>query len=159
MDNKHVAFVSKDSIQNLCDNNVLKSFDLIIAKDRDIIYYLDDTKKPIPIRPEVMIFESEKDAITAINLDTNRSSIQVGQNVIIKNSTNSKYSMYIINTGKDNKFIVEPVYDPNLLKLSNLSNDIHFQTDKDVDNTITTKIVPYSTEDIKAISANNDSIV
>ena len=158
MDNKHVAFVNKDSIQNLCDNNVLKSFDLIIAKDRDIIYYLDDNKKPIPIRPEVMIFESEKDAITAINLDTNRSSIQVGQNVIIKNSTNNKYSMYIINT-KDNKFIVEPVYDPNLLKLSNLSNDINFQTDKDVDNTITTKILPCSTQDIKAISANNDSIV
>ena len=139
MDNKHVAFVNKDSIQNLCDNNVLKSFDLIIAKDRDIIYYLDDNKNPIPIRPEVMIFESEKDAITAINLDTNRSSIKVGQNVIIKNSTNNKYSMYIINT-KDNKFIVEPVYDPNLLKLSNLSNDMNFQTDKDVDNTITTKI-------------------
>ena len=158
MDNKHVAFVNKDSIQNLCDNNVLKSFDLIITKDRDIIYYLDDTKKPIPIRSEVMIFESEKDAITAINLDTNRSSIQVGQNVIIKNSTNNKYSMYIINT-KDNKFIVEPVYDPNLLKLSNLSNDINFQTDKDVDNTIITKILPCSTEDIKAISTNNDSIV
>ena len=158
MDNKHVAFVNKDSIQNLCDNNVLKSFDLIITKDRDIIYYLDDNKNPIPIRPEVMIFESEKDAITAINLDTNRSSIQVGQNVIIKNSTNNKYSMYIINT-KDNKFIVEPVYDPNLLKLSNLSNDINFQTDKDVDNTITTKILPCSTGDIKPISTNNDSIV
>lgn len=158
MENKHIAFITSSKIPELSDGDILKSFDLIITKDKDIPYYLDDNKNLIPIRPEVMIFESEVDAIKAINLDTNRSSIQIGQNIIIKNAITNKYSMYIINTDETGKYIVEPVYDPNLLKLSNLDNDINFQTDKDVDNTISTKIQPYDSDTIKTISANNDSL-
>lgn len=158
MENKHVAFVKKDSIEKLSKGKILKTFDLIVTKDSDVIYYLNDDLNLIPIRPEVMIYESEADAIESINQDSMKPSIQIGQNIIVKNQISKKYSMYIINKDNEDNFIVEPVYDPNLLKLSNLINDIHFQTDKDVDNTITTKIQPYDADAIQNISADNDSL-
>ena len=48
MENKHIAFVTSSKIPELSDGDILKSFDLIITKDKDIPYYLDDNKNLIP---------------------------------------------------------------------------------------------------------------
>lgn len=91
-------------IDNAVEQGILDGKDIVITKDTSEFVYIRDDKTKQIIRSRVQTFDTEADAITALNDATDT---YAGQPVQIKDS-NGKYQLYTVQNGETG-FIVELV--------------------------------------------------
>ncbi len=104
-----IGYGNSTDIDTAIANKLLNTNDLIITKDTSELVFLALDGKKI-VKSRVSSYESESDAITAINTATDT---YVGEPVSIKNANTNKYEPYTVQANSDaessNKFVVEPV--------------------------------------------------
>ena len=108
-DRSKIGYGNFGDIDTAVKNQTLNTNDLIITKDTSELVFLASDGKKIN-KSRVGAYESEADAITAINTATDT---YVGEPVSIKNANTNKYESYTVQSNSDtsstNKFVVEPV--------------------------------------------------
>lgn len=93
-----------NNIDTAVQSGVLDGKDIVITSDTSELVYIRDDKTKQLIKGRVERYDSESDAVTALN---NATDTYAGQPVMIKD-TNSKYQPYVVQNGESG-FIVEAV--------------------------------------------------
>lgn len=91
-------------IDTALEQDILDGKDIVITKDTSELVYIRDDKTKQIIRSRIQSFDTESDAITALNAATDT---YAGQPVAIKD-TDGKYKLYIVQNGESG-FIVEAI--------------------------------------------------
>lgn len=93
-----------NNIDTAVESGILDGKDIVITSDTSELVYIRDDKTKQVIRGRVPLYNSESDAVTALNATTDT---YAGQPVAIKDS-NGKYKPYTVQNGETG-FIVEAV--------------------------------------------------
>ena len=88
-----LAYLSYDQIQTKIDQGLLDEYDLIFEKNSHEMIILDKDKNIVPIKSRIDAYQSESDAITALN---NNTDTYVGQ--IINILEDGKYVPFSVNS-------------------------------------------------------------
>ena len=99
------GYGNKENLDTAIENGTIDERDLVLTKDTSELYYNKDDKTKQAIRPRVLCFDSESDAVTAINQN---SDTYAGQPISIKSASDGKYYPYTVQQGST-AFTVEKV--------------------------------------------------
>lgn len=86
------------------EKGIIDGKDLVITKDTSEFIYIRDDKTKQVIRPRERLFDSEDEALSALNTD---SDTYAGQTVKILGS-NGKYVPYIVQKSLSGSYTIEP---------------------------------------------------
>lgn len=92
-------------VDNAVTEGTIDEKDLVLTKDTSELIYIKSDKTKQFVRPRVLVFESESDAITQLNQN---SDTYAGQPIAIKGMSDDKYYPYTVQQDEDS-FTVEPV--------------------------------------------------
>lgn len=99
------GYGNASAIDEAIESGTLDEKDLVLTKDTSELIYIKSDKTKQFIRPRVLCFDSESDALTALNQN---SDTYAGQPIAIKNSSDGKYYPYTVQQGASS-YTVEPV--------------------------------------------------
>lgn len=94
-----------NNIDTAVKSGILDSKDIVITSDTSELVYIKDDKSKQIIRGRVPRFDSEADAVMALNASEDT---YAGQPIVIKDNSNGKYKPYTVQNGETG-FIVEAV--------------------------------------------------
>ena len=111
-----LAYLSYDQIQVKIDAGLLDEYDLIFEKAEYQLYILDKDKNIVPVKSRIDAYQSEADAVSALN---NKSDTYEGQ--IINVLEDGEYIPYTVNKNSSTgRFYVRKINDRDYDSLKNV---------------------------------------